>query len=235
MNKITVITAVALTLVANGAFAARSAGGRNGAKTETQVLDAKAREALREKEKRENPNKVDNSTSRQRTAEKAQLEAKIDQALNGAAISKSITNKEGLIALSEALPLSKIPDALLKLVELEATLLNRSGGDVAVSTRIVSNVLRSLDAYGKEILTNPKFKSEKTKQEIADLMEVIEIEVKDAVTSGKWPKERLRNLENWADALALGALRGLSPKEATDLHAKFTWEELLKRCKKGKA
>ncbi|MCB0349380.1 MAG: hypothetical protein KDD37_11130 [Bdellovibrionales bacterium] len=231
MNTNTIIMAIALTLVANGAYAARSAGSRGGAKAETRV----ERDRLREKEKQENPNAVDNATSRQKTANKVEAEAKIDQALNGAAVSKSITSREGLLALNESLPLSKIPDVVNDLVLLENTLLNRAGGDVAVTTRIVSNALKALDAYGKEMLSNPKFRSEKVKQEIADLMDVIQTEVKDATTSGKWPKERLRNLENWADALVVGAQRGLSPKEATDLHAKFTWEELLKRCKKGKA
>lgn len=231
MNKNTVILALALTLVANGAYAAgRSAGSRNGGKPETRVLNEKERQELREKEKEKNPNAVDNSKSRQ-TKENAEANALISQALNG---SKSITSKDGLLALSEAAPLSKLPKLLNDLALVESTLLNRRDAKVEdADIRITSSALRILDAYGKEVLSNPDFKTQEMKQELADFIDVLSTEIKEAISSGKWPKDRLENSAKWLDVLLANAAQG--PKKGTELNAKFTWEELLKRCKKGKA
>jgi len=231
MNANTIILALALTLIANEAMAARSVTGRNG-RGETRIISEAEREALRAKERGTTPDAVNQSVAKQQHSNRVNAERSIRVSFNGTLTTKSLTNVDALIELNSLLPMSRVPEILNKAVEAEVTLLNRQQrkGVDSPLLRIASKNLQVIDAIAQQVtLGNPKYRTEAGKKEIQDLLEVIEVELMN--TKG-WSATRVRNLEVFEDVLIGGLRRGLLPSEAVALQARFTWEELKERCKR---
>ncbi len=232
MNTNTIILALALSLFANNALASRSAGSRGGPKSETTTLTEAQRAELARQARESKPGSVDQTTARQSRDIVNAREATIRSAYNGTLVSKSLTDVDALIALDAAFPLSRVAEILTKSVEAENIMLNRQRSRTAESPilRVTSKNLLLIDAIAKQVaLGNPKYNTEAGKREVADLLEITEVELMN--TNG-WSVTRIRNLEVYQDVLIGGINRGLLPSEATALQTRFTWEELQQRCKR---